>query len=229
MKKYFFSLLLFFNCISLFSQDSTALEILTKENYYQTHLAKEYKEQMDSLLNTPATDFKFRTLKGDSVRLSDLKGKVVLFTTMFRMCGPCMREISFINKLKKHYKNKDIVFVVISHYDTPEDFLGLQKYLEDKTNDKGFREGKYNDDVVIIPASYLGKEWDGYSKAHEVSKEYKNVTKDFLKEYYLTTYAPKSYFIDKKGVIRFITSGYSSHIYDYFPLYTGELDALLAE
>ncbi|AFM05069.1 Peroxiredoxin [Bernardetia litoralis DSM 6794] len=229
MKKYIFAILLLSNCLVIFAQDSVELEVLTKESYYETSLGRQCQEKMDTLLNTQATDFKFRTLKGDSVKLSDLKGKVVLFTTMFRICGPCMREISFINKLNEHYQNKDVVFIVISHHDTPEDFLALQKYLENPKEGKEFREGKYNDKVKVIPASYLGKSGDGYYKDDRVSKEYKNVTKDFLKEYYLTEAAPKSYFIDKKGVIRFITSGYSQHIYDYFPLYTGEIDALLEE
>ncbi len=229
MRFFLFIVLFYSNCFILFAQDSTTLEVLTKESYYHTDLGKECKKQMDTLLNTQANDFKFRTIKGDSIQLSDLKGKVVLFTTMFRLCGPCMREISFINKLEKHYTEKEIVFVVISHYDTPEEFLALQKYLEDPKNHNGFREGKYNDNVKVIPASYLGKNGDGYEKGEKVSKEFKNITKEFLKEYYLTESAPKSYFIDKKGVIRFITSGYSQHIYDYFPLYTSEIDSLLAE
>ena len=222
-------MLLFLMCFNSFAQDSTNLEVLTKESYYETSLGKQCKEQMDTLINTQATDFKLRTLKGDSVQLSSLRGKVVLFTTMFRLCGPCMREISFINKLKKHYNNEEVTFIVISHHDTPEDFLALQRYLEDIENEKGYRQGKYDDEVKVIPASHLGKEWDGYKKGEEVSKEFKNVTKNFLKEHYLTESAPKSYFIDKKGVIRFITSGYSQHLYDYFPLYTNEIDALLAE
>ena len=231
MKNLILSILLFIICfINSFAQDATVLEVLTKESYYETSLGKQCKEQMDTLLNTQATDFKFRTLKGDSVQLSDLKGKVVLFTTMFRLCGPCMREISFINKLEKHYENKEVVFIAISHHDTPEDFLELQKYLEREDNDGKYRgDGKYNDNVVVIPASYLGKNGDGYYQGERVSKEFKNVTKKFLKEYYLTEAAPKSYFIDKNGVIRFITSGYSQHIYDYFPLYTSEIDSLLAE
>ncbi len=229
MKKNIFAFLLFFICFHSLAQDTTTLEVLTKESYYKTSLGKQCKEQMDTLLDTQATNFKFRTLKGDSVQLSDLKGKVVLFTTMFRLCGPCMREIAFINKLEKYYKGKEVVFVMISHHDTPEDFLALQKYLENPKKGKEFREGKYNDEVKVIPASYLGKNGDGYYKDDRVSKEFKNVTKDFLKEYYLTEAAPKSYFIDKKGVIRFITSGYSQHIYDYFPLYTNEITALLEE
>ena len=225
--KIIFSFLILYSCsLPLFSQDT--LHILTRENYYETELGKESKG-LDTLLNTKAINFEFRTIKGDSVKLSDLEGKVVLLTTMFRLCGPCMREISFINKLEKRYRSSEIVFIMISHHDTPEDFLALQKYLEDSTSKKGFREGKYNDEVKVIPASYLGKNGDGYYKGDRVSKEFKNVTKDFLKEYYLTEAAPKSYFIDKKGVIRFITSGYSQHKYDYFPLYTSEIDALLVE
>ncbi|WP_291721883.1 hypothetical protein [Bernardetia sp.] len=84
-----------------------------------------------------------------------------------------------------------------------------------------------NDEIKVILTSYLDKAGDGYFKGEVVSKDYQNVTKGFLKEHYLTSSAPKSYFIDKTGVIRFTTFGYSQHLYNYFSLYTSEIDALL--
>lgn len=63
----------------------------------------------------PAVDFSFTTLEGKSMKLSDLKGKVVYMDFWASWCGPCKGEMPFAKKLKEHFKdNKDVVFLYVS-------------------------------------------------------------------------------------------------------------------
>lgn len=63
----------------------------------------------------PAVDFNFTTLEGKSMKLSDLKGKVVYMDFWASWCGPCKGEMPYAKKLKEHFKdNKDVVFLYVS-------------------------------------------------------------------------------------------------------------------
>ena len=62
----------------------------------------------------PAPDFKLVSLKGDSVQLSKLKGKVVMLDFWATWCGPCVSELPNLVKLYKKYENNPgVVFFSI--------------------------------------------------------------------------------------------------------------------
>ena len=225
----FIVIIIFLSSFSSWAQEKKKKiqKIKTEKEYYNTPLDKKKGILTKHLINTEATDFKLRTLKGDSVQLSDLRGKVVFINVFFTNCGGCVYKIPFINKLVRKYSKKDIMFITISPYDTPADFLTRQKRVEAQG-----RVGKFDERVKVIPASYLGKRLDGYYRGEDKiyqSKEFKNVTEKLLKEKYGATMAPMAYFIDKKGIIRFIAYGYDPNDYDFYPFYTNEIDKLLAE
>lgn len=53
-------------------------------------------------------------LDGNSVSLSDFKGKIVYLDFWFWGCTGCMMELPFAKTLHKRYENKDIVFLNVS-------------------------------------------------------------------------------------------------------------------
>jgi cytochrome c biogenesis protein CcmG/thiol:disulfide interchange protein DsbE len=55
----------------------------------------------DELLNAALT-----TLKGQSLKLSDLKGKVVVLNLWATWCGPCRREIPDFIKIQEDYQGR---------------------------------------------------------------------------------------------------------------------------
>ncbi|MEJ6791221.1 MAG: TlpA disulfide reductase family protein [Lacinutrix sp.] len=61
-----------------------------------------------------ALDFIVTDLNGKTIKLSELKGKVVVLNFWFTKCGPCVQEMPALNALVKEYKNKDVVFLALT-------------------------------------------------------------------------------------------------------------------
>lgn len=72
-----------------------------------------------------ALDFIVTDLKGNTIKLSELKGKVVVLNFWFTKCGPCVQEMPSLNKLVDEFKDKDVVFLAITFNkkDIVEQFL----------------------------------------------------------------------------------------------------------
>jgi len=63
---------------------------------------------------TTGYNFAYPTIKGDTVSLRSLKGKVVLVDMWATWCGPCKKEIPFLQELEASMHDKNIAFVSIS-------------------------------------------------------------------------------------------------------------------
>ncbi|WP_299249564.1 TlpA disulfide reductase family protein [uncultured Lacinutrix sp.] len=61
-----------------------------------------------------ALDFIVTDLEGNTIKLSELKDKVVVLNFWFTKCGPCVVEMPKLNELVKEYEDKDVVFLAIT-------------------------------------------------------------------------------------------------------------------
>ena len=61
-----------------------------------------------------AKDFIVKDLKGNNIKLSELRGKVVVLKFWFLKCKPCIEEIPHLNKLKKEYQTNNVEFLAIT-------------------------------------------------------------------------------------------------------------------
>lgn len=82
-------------------------------------LIKEYAFKVNSLKATKpgmkATDFTFNDRDGNTHKLSDFLGKTVYIDCWATWCGPCCKEIPFLEKRVAEYKDNDkVVFISIS-------------------------------------------------------------------------------------------------------------------
>jgi peroxiredoxin len=78
----------------------------------------------------PAPDLTLKTLDGREVRLSDLKGRVVVLNFWFVNCAPCRAEMPDLNKLVDNHRGRDVVFLAVAtdRADAVRAFLGKQPF-----------------------------------------------------------------------------------------------------
>lgn len=76
------------------------------------------------------TDFEATTITGEQIKLSELKGKIVVLNFWFKACKPCIIEIPYLQKLTEKYKDKNVVFLALCTDDeeTLKSFLVNEKF-----------------------------------------------------------------------------------------------------
>ncbi|WP_421919897.1 thioredoxin domain-containing protein [Marinifilum sp.] len=97
------------------------------KDYFNKFLA-EYKGLEKG---APSAPFNYPDVNGKMVSLESLKGKFVYIDLWATWCGPCKKEIPFLQKLEHEYAGKDIHFVSISS-DKPEDVEKWKAMVKEK-------------------------------------------------------------------------------------------------
>jgi len=123
---YFKSYLGFTELMSKYGKYITLPDQKERASEIATHLAVN-----ETKPGQPAIDFSGTDSNGKTVSLSDFKGKMVMVDIWATWCGPCIKEMPFIEKLMEDYHGKDIVFMGVS-VDVPKDKPKWEKFLKDK-------------------------------------------------------------------------------------------------
>jgi cytochrome c biogenesis protein CcmG/thiol:disulfide interchange protein DsbE len=65
-----------------------------------------------------APTFDLQTFDGDTLRLSDLRGQVVVINFWASWCKPCEEEADELENAWRHYKDQGVVFLGVDYTDT---------------------------------------------------------------------------------------------------------------
>jgi peroxiredoxin/outer membrane lipoprotein-sorting protein len=87
------------------------------------------QEKNMMLTGRTAADFQLKSVSGDAVRLSDLRGSVVVLDFWDTWCGPCRHELPIVEKLRAEFAGK-VEFLGINDEDkgTVAGFLKKNNY-----------------------------------------------------------------------------------------------------
>lgn len=105
------------------------LNICENEDYLSI-LEPVYQQALKLAPGQPAPDFELKDPEGKSIRLSDLRGKIVYMDFWGMGCGPCIYEFTHSKEeFYQKYNNEDIVLVYISVDSNEEQWKkGIEKY-----------------------------------------------------------------------------------------------------
>lgn len=72
-------------------------------------------------LSGPAPDFSLKNLKGETVKLSDYKGKVVMINFWASWCGPCRQEMPLLEDMSNELGKAGFVLLGVNVDEDPAD------------------------------------------------------------------------------------------------------------
>ena len=79
-------------------------------------------------LSGPAPDFTLKSKQGENIKLSDLRGQVVMINFWASWCGPCRQEMPFLEQIYKRYKPMGFTLLGVN---VEEDSLAANDMLDE--------------------------------------------------------------------------------------------------
>lgn len=81
----------------------------------------------NSPIGAPAADFTLQTLDGQTVRLSDLRGRPVILNFWASWCGPCREEMPLLSRTHDELKDSGVIILAV---DVQESAATVQRYVD---------------------------------------------------------------------------------------------------
>lgn len=91
---------------------------ITKAN---TAYIEKINSELEGKMNSPAKSFSLKNLKGETISLASLKGKVVVLDFWATWCGRCKVSFPAMQKAVEKFKDdKDVAFLFIDTWENKE-------------------------------------------------------------------------------------------------------------
>ena len=113
-------------------------------------------------LPRPAPDFLLPDMGGQAVRLSQLKGKVVLLNVWATWCGPCRKEMPTMEALARRLSGEDFVLLAVNQ--DVDGAVTVKPYLQ---------EGGYTFPVLLDVQGEVGRKYGvtGYPETFIIDRQ----------------------------------------------------------
>ena len=94
------------------------LKTIISKSEYLIPIEETYNKYLKTKKGNISPTFELFDLDSNLVKLEDFKGKIVYVDIWSIWCLPCRKEIPYLEKLERHYKDSNIVFISICKDDT---------------------------------------------------------------------------------------------------------------
>ncbi|MBB3169779.1 TlpA family protein disulfide reductase [Simiduia aestuariiviva] len=140
-------------------------------------------------LSGPAPDFTLKSRDGKNIRLSDLRGQVIMLNFWASWCGPCRQEMPLLDELSKRYSRAGFTLLGVN---VEQDTAAGEKYLQDtpvsfpilwdptSTVSKLYNIDAMPSTVMIDRDGNMRYLHRGYKPGYE--KDYKKQIKELIRE-----------------------------------------------
>ncbi|WP_341228477.1 TlpA disulfide reductase family protein [uncultured Arcticibacterium sp.] len=106
-----------------------------QDHYFAKIFIETIDRQSGGMEGSPAPDFDLVNLKGEQVKLSDMRGKTVIIDFWATWCGPCIRSFPGMKQAQDKYAdNADVVFLFVNTFErvAPEQWKSHVQNFVDK-------------------------------------------------------------------------------------------------
>ena len=104
-----------------------------------------------TLVGETAPDFELKTYDGESIKLAELRGRVVLLTFWFPSCGYCRTELPHFETLANEYRDASLSVVAV---ETTGDNAAAKRFIRDSGLTFSFVEDALNEHGLSTALNY---------------------------------------------------------------------------
>ncbi|MGI6536968.1 MAG: TlpA disulfide reductase family protein [Caldicoprobacterales bacterium] len=132
-------------------------------------------------LGVPIEDFELKDLDGNTVKLSDQKGKIVFLNFWATWCPPCRDEMPYMQEFHEKYKDEDVVILAVNPNQVENRGMDNAEKAEESVR-KFISEYGYTFPILLDADDSV---WAVYQQRG----------------------VPTNYIIDKEGIVRYLKLG----------------------
>ncbi|WP_342663184.1 TlpA disulfide reductase family protein [Paenibacillus assamensis] len=135
MKKTIFIVAILFGLVSWGIYDTIKKNNMKQESLANTEQAKNKVDEssLEVGINQGnlAPDFELKTLEGESIKLSDYRGKKVILNMWATWCPPCRVEMPDMQKIYDNYKDENVTILAVNMTQTEKNVDNIPTFLDE--------------------------------------------------------------------------------------------------